>query len=216
MKFTLSLLTAAALSCFAVSASAQIATFDFTGGSLADSAETANLIVSDISSAATGGTDGFNSFTDSSGWDSAAQISGASSFFSAPTSQATAGDAIVFTIGVTSGFEFSITGFSFDARSTGTAPADIGFTIDGTSYDFSGSYTNDSVITTISSNSLSLTGQTSTITISIQGWNATGSGALQIDNISVAGLVSAVPEPGTYALLAGCCALGFVMVRRRQ
>jgi|GEM_PF-7060607 len=32
----------------------------------------------------------------------------------------------------------------------------------------------------------------------------------QVDNISV------VPEPNTYALLAGMCALGFVMVRRRS
>lgn len=34
-----------------------------------------------------------------------------------------------------------------------------------------------------------------------------------LDNIS---FNAVVPEPGTYALLSGCCALGFVMLRRRN
>lgn len=192
----------------ASSAFGQMVVFDFTAGSLAGSANTTNLVVSDVSSESS-----FNSFADTSDWDSAAQISGANNFFSAPTTQAATEDAITFTITATSGYHFSISDFSFQARSTNTAPADIGFTINDASYDFSSSYSNNSIITTISQNSLGLNGLTSA-TISIQGWNASGSSELQLDNIQVTGTV--VPEPNTYALLSGCCALGFVMLRCRK
>jgi hypothetical protein len=40
-------------------------------------------------------------------------------------------------------------------------------------------------------------------------------GFARIDNLSVTSAV-VVPEPSTYALLAGTCALGFVMLRRRS
>lgn len=214
MKQKLTLTTLAALAItFCSAASAQIAEFTFTGGSLADSAGTANITVSDVSSSATGGTNGFNTFSSSSGWNSAAQISGAGSFFSSQVTQAAAGNAISFTITANSGFVFSITDFSFQARSTATAPSDIGFTINGTPYDFSGSYSNNSTITTISQSSLGFANLTSA-TITIQGWNASSSGALQLDNIAVSG--SVVPEPGTFALLAGCFGMAIVMLKRRR
>jgi len=41
---------------------------------------------------------------------------------------------------------------------------------------------------------------------------SSGAGAITIDNVSLA----AVPEPSTYALLAGCFGLGWVMLRRRK
>jgi hypothetical protein len=37
-----------------------------------------------------------------------------------------------------------------------------------------------------------------------------------MDDITFEYTTTAVPEPGTYALLAGCAALGFVMLRRRR
>jgi hypothetical protein len=46
--------------------------------------------------------------------------------------------------------------------------------------------------------------------IIVTGSSATSSFDIQTINVSV------VPEPNTYALLAGFCALGFVMVRRRS
>lgn len=196
------------------SAFGQMVEFNFAGGSLSDSANTSNILVSNISTQATGGTDGFNAFTSSSGWDSAAQISGADNFFSSPTSLAAAGDAIVFTISAQSGFTFSITDFSFQARSTSTAPADIGFTIIDDTYDFSSDYSNEGEITTISEDALGFSGLSSA-TISIQGWNASSSGSLQLDNILVSGAVSPVPESSTFALLAGILALASVMFRRR-
>tara|TARA_R100000027_G_scaffold43474_2_gene32638 strand:- start:4666 stop:5307 length:642 start_codon:yes stop_codon:yes gene_type:complete len=195
---------------FAGGLSAQIVLFDFTGGSLEDSIDTANMTATTIETESS-----FNSFTSSSGWDSAAQISGASSFFSGPTSQALAGDAVYFTITAAAGYELNISGFSFQARSTSAAPQDVGFTVNGSSFDFSADYSNDSTITLISNSSLGLTGQSS-VTFSVQGWNSSGSSALQLDNISVTGSVSAVPEPSAYGAVAGLLAIGLVVSRRRR
>jgi hypothetical protein len=185
---------------------ATLATFDFTGESLSSSAAPiTGITVSAVSSGST-----FNTFTSSSGFNSAAQISGASSFFSGATSQATVGNALVFSITADPGYEFTLDGFSFIARSTTQAPADIGFEIGSNSYDFSSSYSNNSTITTISNQSLGLTGLTSA-TISIQAWNATESSALQLDNLVATGTV--IPEP-TAALLGGFGLLA--LLRRRR
>ena len=171
------------------------------------------LTVSNVSPAATGGTNGFNSFTSAGGFDNAAQISGAGSCFN-PATQAAAGNALVFTITADSGFTFSLTGFSFEARSVSTAPADIGFTINGTPFDFSSIYSNDSTKTTIANSSLTFTGLTDA-TISIQGWNG-GSGALQLDDLSAVGAVSAVPEPRAVALIVGGLLAVVILQRRRR
>jgi hypothetical protein len=183
---------------------ATLATFNFTGESLANSAAPiTGITVSNVSTASS-----FNTFTSSSGFDSAAQISGASAFFSSPTTQAAAGNALIFTITADAGYEFSLDGFSFIARSTAQAPPDIGFKIGLNSYDFSDSYSNDSTITTISNQLLGLTGLTSA-TISIQGWNSSGTSALQLDHLVLSG--SVIPEPSS-ALLGG---LGHLALLRR-
>ena len=47
------------------------------------------------------------------------------------------------------------------------------------------------------------------------GDNQSGAGRIhKLDNVTING--SVIPEPGTYALLAGCFALTAVIVRRRQ
>jgi hypothetical protein len=188
----------------AVSSEAAIlASFNFTGGSLVNSAApVAGITVTNVSTGSA-----FNSFTSANGFDSAAQISGASAFFSGPTTQATAGNALVFTVTAAPGYEFTLDGFSFIARSALQAPGDIGFKIGASSYDFSGSYSNDSTTTLISNQTLGLTGLTSA-TISIQGWNSTGTTALVVDNLVLTG----VPEPSA-ALLGG---LGVLALLRRR
>jgi hypothetical protein len=190
---------------FSSAQAATLANFDFAAGSLSNSASP----ISGITITTLASDSNFNSFTSSSGWVSAAQISGASDFFSNPTAQSAAQNAVSFTITAAAGYSFSLEGFSFHARSTGDAPRDIGFKINSNFYDFSDIYSNNSAITTISNTSLGLTGLTSA-TISIQGWNATGSSSLQLDNIFLTG--SVVPEPTSAVLLI----LGVMTLLRRQ
>lgn len=173
---------------------ATLANFNFTGGSLANAAAPiSGVTISPLTSASV-----FLSFTSNTGWSSAAQISGASSFFT-PSSHATAENAVTFTITAGSGFRFSLDGFSFLARSTPTAPPDIGFKIGADRYDLSESYTNNLPITSLSSSSLGYVNLTSA-TISIQAWNSSGTGALQLDNIVLSGNV--IPELSTASLFA--------------
>jgi|GEM_PF-1855056 len=200
----LALVTISAL-CASSSQAATLASFSFPAGVTTNGATpTAGITVTSVTTDSS-----FNSFTSSTGFDSAAQISGASSFFAA-TSQAAAGDALVFTITADPGYSFSLDGFSFIARSTAQAPSDIGFKVGLTAYDFSLSYSNDSTITTISNQALGLTGLTSAV-ISIQGWNSTGTSSLQLDNLVATGTI--VPEPST-TLLGAVGVL--VLLRRRQ
>jgi hypothetical protein len=184
---------------------ATLANFGFAGGSLLNSATPIPGIT--ISSIASGST--FLTFTSATGWDSAAQISGASSFFS-PATQANAANAVYFSVAAADGYTFSIEGFSFLARSTGMAPTDIGFKIGSTSYDFSETHSNNSTITSISNSSLGLTNLTTAI-ISVQGWNASGSSALQLDNIQLLGTV--IPEPSS--MILGILS-ALVLLRRRR
>ena len=200
-------LAAFSVGALALSHAATLANFDFIAGSLNSStASITGITVSAVSSASS-----FNSFTSNSGFDSAAQISGAIGFFSDPTAHSATGDALVFTITAASGFSFSLEGFAFIARSTATAPDDIGFKINATSHDFSTSYSNNSTITPISNQALALTGLTSA-TISIQGWNSTGSGELQLDDLVATG--QAVPEPS--AALLGTFFVALMLLRRRR
>ncbi len=185
--------------------SATLANFDFAAGSLSNSASPiTGITISTLASDSN-----FNSFTSSSGWNSAAQISGANGFFSNPTAHSAAQNAVSFTITAAAGYSFSLDGFSFLARSTGDAPGDIGFKINSGFYGFSEIYSNNSAITTISNASLGLTGLSSA-TISIQGWNATGASALQLDNIVLTG--SVVPEPASVVLMM----LGVMTLLRRR
>lgn len=182
-----------------------MANFGFAAGSLSNTTSPiAGITISTLASDSN-----FLSFTSSSGWDSAAQISGADGFFSSPTTHLAAHNAVYFTITAAAGYSFSLEGFSFLARSTANAPRDIGFRINSNFYDFSEIHSNNSVITTISNASLGLSGLT-VATISIQGWNATGASALQLDNISLSG--SVVPEPASAVLMM----LGAMTFLRRR
>lgn len=212
------LLTVAGL---AVSAHGQLVFFNFddaSGDTDTDTAaKTADTVASNITVSMLATESSFNSALTATFSDPPAiQVSGASAFFQ-QTSQGAAGDAVYFTITAASGYEFSITQVSFDARGTSTSPADVGFSMNTTSYDKSGSFSNNSIQTTITESSLGFSNLTSA-TIAIQGWNASlgDTGALQLDDIGVFGSVSVIPEPSTYGAIGGLLALGMVLYRRRN
>lgn len=120
-----------------------------------------------------------------------------------------AGNAIYFTVTAGEGYRFHIESFGFRARSTPSAPTDIGFTIGDFRYDFSESYTNDSTITQLFKGSLGLNDLES-VTISIQGWNSPGASALQLDDLILSGTF--VPEVSTSALFM----IGMLILLRRK
>lgn len=117
-----------------------------------------------------------------------------------------------FTITPTSGYEVSLSGISFDARQTPSGALDYTVEVGGTSV-ATGTFTRDSDWYSISK-SITLSSLSSATEVRIYGYNG-GGGNFAIDNVTLSGTVSAVPEPSTYALIFGAATLGFVVFRRR-
>ncbi len=70
---------------------------------------------------------------------------------------------------------------------------------------------------TVSLSAAAFQSSASSITLRFYGWNAEASGGtFSIDNVTFTGSVTAIPEPSTYAALAGLLALGGVMWNRRR
>jgi hypothetical protein len=201
MKLTQTLLTAAALSCFAYSASAAV-TFNPTGTSAFDGESSITVLLSDLDTGFTanitltagGGT--FNSNVGDFGIDG---VSGANDEID--------GTVESITITFSENIEFNF----IDLGGVGSEAADgASLTVAGSTISlfsgvsgFNGTtdiYTAPSPITVLTgSDSIVLTGTSATSIFDMEGIN-----------------ITVVPEPGTYALLAGICALGYVMTRRRS
>jgi len=219
MKLTQTLLTAAAISCFAYSASAQSVTFDFknntvTGGTLVLT-ETGTGALDDFTG------DRFDELT-SAGF----QITGIGGGIGTLTGTATT---LIDDLNVTgSGLQDGSNGY--DALGEGTIFA-FSKNIIVTGLDFGGFTSIGSDSVTISSGATTIGtfedgetigstsfANTNAVTASIA---VTAEDAFKIENVSGTYYLESitftvVPEPGTYALLAGFCALGFVMLRRRS
>jgi len=193
MKLTQTLLTAAALSCFAYSASAQTFVFGSNdGGGQAqadlDGLSTGSTISGGLTLTATANSGSFNS-TGTGGFGINATGSGDT------TTQ--------FDDGSPAGVEFMAISFNSDVIFESIELTDFGLT--------------DEAFLTIGASTITI--DTASFTFAPGTTLSFGSSAtfgFQAGNgISLASL-TVVPEPGTYALLAGICALGYVMTRRRS
>lgn len=210
-----------------------IVQYDFNTNLSATTAD-ANLTVGDItvgSGLDTAGRSGSSNslFARASETDAANQISLANAI--------TSNDYFSFTVDVDSGFEMDLTSLAFDlgyTRNGGfegkqfrtyvltdidgfTAANNLGF--DTVDVDINGGslqYPNGTA--TISLAGAQFQGITSSTEFRLYISDNTGSADYihRIDNVTLNGAVSAIPEPGTFALLGGLFALGSVMLRRRR
>lgn len=202
MKLTQTLLTAAALSCFAYTASAAV-TFEFANKEdIFDGYTSVDVMITDVSSTlmtvtATGGT--LNSNSGDFGVDGS-EPDEVNDFIDGTS------ESITLTFSTEVIFNWiDLAGIGTEAQTDDHAS----ITIAGTQLNlstgvdnFNGStdvYTPASPITLAIGESIILTGTSSTSSFELQGINLT-----------------VVPEPGTFALLAGFSALSFVMLRRRS
>lgn len=134
-----------------------------------------------------------------------------------------------FTLQVSSGYTLSLTSFSLQASRSGTGPANIsvelfvGGVSQATSSTFSPTNTTSTATSGMSTHTfdfgdLTSIAATSLVEFRIYGWGGTGStGNLRLDDLTVNGsATSAIPEPSTYAAIAGACALGAAVWQRRR
>ncbi len=197
---TKQILTTAALATFATAAAASAATiaaFDFDGDVASPSFEALNVDVSDVTV-----TDGNVSF-----------FGGASGDAIATNGFTTAGQGFSFIITPESGFEVDFTEFSFVSRRSDTGPTSSPIVVGGTSF---GSVSNGTSFgsTPFTIDITSVDDVTGATTFFIGGSGASGSsGTLRIDNISVTGDVTVIPEP---LAAGGLGLLGLVGLRRRR
>lgn len=158
----------------------------------------------------------------------AANTFGASNFDTTSLSSAiTGGDYISFTAAPGSGFAFSASSLSLTfgvatATSFNVAlmSSATGFTAGNQIWSFSFSTASPSTQTVTLSGVSALQNVSASTEFRLYGFRDTsGTTTFRIrdlsgDDISLTGSMSAVPEPSTYALIVGCAALGYAILRR--
>lgn len=198
---------------------AQIITYTFDGDVASAATTTTGVVASDVTS----NDNGFSYFAGSSG-----------DAISENEWEGSLGDQFFnFSFTVSSGYTLSLTSLDFNHRRGGTGPPTT-FEVRSSTDGFAGGWAtgtvqsidNTAVKTTsgfsgVGVRSVTLTGFTNvaagtTVSVRIGTSGATGSSAtLLLDDVEVSGSVSAVPEPASFAALAGLAMLGFVASRRR-
>ncbi|MSU51531.1 MAG: PEP-CTERM sorting domain-containing protein [Opitutus sp.] len=125
-------------------------------------------------------------------------------------------DYFTWTVTPNSGYQLSLASFAYTGQTSGTGPTSFEFRsgVDG----FSSSIgTATATGTTITLSSGSFQGLTTSLEFRLYGWGASSSGGtFSVNDFTFNGTVSAVPEPSTYAALAGAAALGLAFWRRHH
>lgn len=125
-------------------------------------------------------------------------------------------DYFTWTLTPAAGYALSLTSFTYTGQASGTGPSSFALR---TSADTFGSSLGTPAATggTITLTSGSFQGLTSAVEFRLYGWNASSAGGtFSVNDFTFNGTVSAIPEPSTYAALAGVAALGLALRHRRQ
>lgn len=200
--------------CLIAQVSAQLVVYTF--GSTSSPVTTANAITDNLTASE------FSGATGSPGTGGTSPLSSGAYFAATTWSGSTPGNNYFeFTLTPGAGYQFSAVSMSFDYRSTSTGPTTLAIRTSADSYAAPlGSFATTTDATWYSSGvvSLSLSNLTTATTFRIYGFGASNNGGtLRVDNVTVNGSISAspIPEPASFALLAGAATLGLSALRRR-
>jgi hypothetical protein len=125
-----------------------------------------------------------------------------------------------FTLTPGSGYGLSLASLSFGYRASGTGPT--AFAVRSSSDVFSstlvsGTITNDSVWHSTGPLSITLSSVTAPTTLRIYASGTSNNlGTLRVDDVTLSGAVTAIPEASTYAAILGLLALSGVLLHRRR
>ena len=207
---------------YALTARAQIAVYGFgpTGTPTVSVTSTATNVSADSFASFTGG--GATSTTSPG---SSTAGGGGGAYFTSQNWRSSDNNYVFFTITPASGYQVTLTSFSYYYASTSTGPSSVSLfaSSDGYASSLTGSQSLTQAAGSLvaadwhqNNTSITLTFSSPT-TFRLTGTGASGStGALRLDAVTLNGSVSAIPEPSTYAAIFGVAALGFAGWHRRR
>jgi hypothetical protein len=120
------------------------------------------------------------------------------------------GGTVTFDLTASAGYEISITGFSFNVNNVQNQSTSYTIDVDGSEVVASSSGNAQAV-----THSFAATTAAETVSI-VMNWSGASWPDQELQDFNVDGTVNLVPEPSSYAFLAGLAGLGLVLARRRR